>query len=594
MYTAPIVRLCASFCLLLCCLCACSRPAAALTPTAFSYTGQLLVGGSPVSGSYDLQFQLYTVTSGGTQVGPTVTLTSVPVADGIFYAELNFGTGVYTGQALYLQTSYRLHGGSAYITQSPRKLVPTAGYVDYAPLAGYAFNSATTSRLQSVPISATAPTTGQALTFDGSKWSPATPSGGFSLPYSGSASSSSTAFAVVNSGGDGIKSTSTGNDGTGVTGIANSGANANGVYGASSNGFGVVGNGGVTGVTGTNLKTGDSGSLGSTISHNSAIVDVGVSGSDVLAPTHFGFGVYGNSVNYIGVGGKSTGDNNASGTDAVGVEGDSSASGDDQNGNGIGVLGASGSGNGVYGFSNSSNGVYGFSNSGTGIFANNHGAGLANPTLLVNNGSSAGIGIYAATNSNDATMVLSNAGSGDLIKAFNGGNVNFEVTAGGDVTIAGTLTAATKHFRIDDPLDPAGKYLVHASIESNEMKDIYDGNITLSSHGTAWVQMPHWFQALNKDFRYQLTAVDAPGPNLYIAHKVIGNKFEIAGGKPGAEVSWMVTGVREDAFAKAHPMQVEEVKPVGERGLYLDPIAQGKPVSMGIGYAQQQKMQAKN
>ena len=81
--------------------------------------------------------------------------------------------------------------------------------------------------------------------------------------------------------------------------------------------------------------------------------------------------------------------------------------------------------------------------------------------------------------------------------------------------------------------------------------------------------LPDYFQALNNDFRYQLTAIGAPGPNLYIAEEIFGNHFKIAGGKPRAKVSWQVTGVREDAYAKAHRIKVEEEKPAGEKGHYL-------------------------
>jgi len=72
------------------------------------------------------------------------------------------------------------------------------------------------------------------------------------------------------------------------------------------------------------------------------------------------------------------------------------------------------------------------------------------------------------------------------------------------------------------------------------------------------VNLPDYFQALNSDFRYQLTAIGAPGPNLYVAEEISGNHFRIAGGKPGAKVSVQVTGVRQDAYAKAHPITVEE------------------------------------
>ena len=130
----------------------------------------------------------------------------------------------------------------------------------------------------------------------------------------------------------------------------------------------------------------------------------------------------------------------------------------------------------------------------------------------------------------------------------------------GDVNVLGTLTAATKNFRIDHPLDPAHKFLQHAAVESSEMKNIYDGTATLDAQGRATVQLPAWFEAENGSFRYQLTLVGAPSPDLYIAQKMRENRFGIAGGTPGVEISWMVTGVRHDAYALAHPLVVEPAK----------------------------------
>jgi len=138
----------------------------------------------------------------------------------------------------------------------------------------------------------------------------------------------------------------------------------------------------------------------------------------------------------------------------------------------------------------------------------------------------------------------------------------------GDVEVTGTLTAGTKHFRIDDPLDPANKYLVHAAVESSEMKNIYDGTVVLDAHGTATIALPAWFEAENSDFRYQLTAIGAPSPGLFISRKIAGNRFSIAGGAPGVEVSWQVTGVRSDPFARAHPLVVEQAKNARERAAY--------------------------
>jgi hypothetical protein len=155
----------------------------------------------------------------------------------------------------------------------------------------------------------------------------------------------------------------------------------------------------------------------------------------------------------------------------------------------------------------------------------------------------------------------------------------------GDVQVNGTLTATSKSFKIDHPLDPANKYLYHVSVESPDMKDMYDGVVFLDEAGEAWVELPDWFEALNRDFRYQLTPIGGPGPDLFIADEISNNRFRIAGGRPGMKVSWQVTGIRQDPWANAHRTRVEEEKPEKERGYYIHPEVWGQPSSREIGWA---------
>jgi hypothetical protein len=149
---------------------------------------------------------------------------------------------------------------------------------------------------------------------------------------------------------------------------------------------------------------------------------------------------------------------------------------------------------------------------------------------------------------------------------------------------ATTATANVKAFKIDHPLDPANKYLYHSSVESADMMNIYNGNVELDGGGKAWVQMPDWFDALNADFRYQLTAIGAPGPNLYISEKMSGGRFQIAGGEPGMEVSWQVTGIRHDPVAEAHRIEVEQDKSAEEVGKYLTPEVYGFSATQAVDY----------
>lgn len=186
-------------------------------------------------------------------------------------------------------------------------------------------------------------------------------------------------------------------------------------------------------------------------------------------------------------------------------------------------------------------------------------------------------GLHTTTSSpmtSDAGIYATNTGSGWA--GYFSGNVN----------VTGTLSKGGGAFKIDHPLDPEHQYLYHSFVESPDMKNIYDGVVVLDGTGEAWVEMPAWFEALNQDFRYQLTAMGAPGPNLFIAQEVAGNRFKIAGGASGMKVSWQVTGTRHDKFAEAHRIPVEEPKPAAEQGKYLHPEAWGLPTTTGVTYGQ--------
>ncbi len=154
----------------------------------------------------------------------------------------------------------------------------------------------------------------------------------------------------------------------------------------------------------------------------------------------------------------------------------------------------------------------------------------------------------------------------------------------GNVAVTGTLSKGGGSFKIDHPLDPTNKFLYHSFVESPDMMNVYNGNVVLDGSGAATVALPDYFQALNKDYRYQLTPIGAPGPGLYVAQKVANGVFTIAGGTPGAEVSWQVTGIRQDAFANENRIPNTVDKKGVEVGKYLHPSAFGLDRSMGIDY----------
>jgi hypothetical protein len=152
------------------------------------------------------------------------------------------------------------------------------------------------------------------------------------------------------------------------------------------------------------------------------------------------------------------------------------------------------------------------------------------------------------------------------------------------VDIYGALNVYSpdQHFKIDHPLDPQNKYLTHSAVESSERKNVYDGVMQLDADGTASVDLPEWFEALNGEFRYQLTAVGGAAPNLHVAEEISENRFRIAGGEGGMTVCWQVTGTRKDAASAANPFKVEEEKPQEERGRYLQPSLYGAPEEQSV------------
>jgi trimeric autotransporter adhesin len=197
-----------------------------------------------------------------------------------------------------------------------------------------------------------------------------------------------------------------------------------------------------------------------------------------------------------------------------------------------------------------------------------HGVASGADSAGVRGDSDSGHGVMARTTSNEVGAAALYAVSASAAPAG-----RFD----GDVNISGTLTKGGGSFRIDHPLDPANKYLSHSFVESPDMMNVYNGNVVLDDRGEARVTLPDWFEALNRNFRYQLTAIGAPGPNLHVASKISGNSFKIAGGTAGGEVSWQVTGVRQDAWANAHRIAVEQDKPTTERGFSVHPKEPGQP-----------------
>jgi hypothetical protein len=391
-------------------------------------------------------------------------------------------------------------------------------------------------------------------------------------------------------------------DGVGVLGVTNRfdaigaagiafGPRSLGVLGQADSGLGVRGVGTVGGTEG--VASGGPGASGFTTSDASP----GVYG--------FGPGAKGSGVRGEGVAGPGVDAHSSAGPgvralsdQAHGVFAEAKAE------NAAGVLGVNDDpgGFGVDGFSQSGTAVRGFTNSGTAMYAaamtgralDASNVSLDEPAIsalnpagtAVSAGSFGGSGVFAFGETGVLGVGIAGpdaldpaVGSGVTGMSFiaagvcgttlNGtgvlgiGHAKLGAWAGvfrGNVFVEGVLFKLASLFSIDHPLDPERKVLNHASVEAPEYKTFYDGVVTLDARGRARVRLPRWFEALNGEFRYQLTPLGSAAPDLHVAEEVKEGSFLIAGGAPRQKVCWQLTGVRRDAWATENPLVVEQTK----------------------------------
>jgi len=485
--------------------------------TAFTYQGRLEAGGTAASGSYDFRFRLAADALGNSYVGSPVLRDAVSISDGLFAVTLDFGD-VFGGADYWLQIEARTNSAPGYVLLNPLQRFSATPYAMRAADAG---------RLE-----------GQDLAFVRNA----------DNLDAGTVADARIPAAITRDAE--VMGIVLGQDGAG------SGLDADTLDGLHSSAFvqstgpsGISGNSSlyaILTVTQSGSQNGILATTASTSAGKAAVVGrAGATGpllnsvAGVFGTSSTGRGVVGSSTTTNGVLGYSTGAAGVRGESANqnGVEGRSFAS----SGAGIGVRGENQSSNGGAGVRGDSTfvGVWGESSGRWGLYGRS-------------TGTSDSYGVYATVT----------GGTGNYAGYFNGA-----------VHVTGTLSKGGGSFKIDHPLDPENKFLSHSFVESPDMMNVYNGNVTLDAAGESAVELPPYFEALNHDFRYQLTPVGGPGPNLHISEPVRHNTFKIAGGTPHLQVSWQVTGIRQDAFANANRIVVEELKPADERGTYLHPEA---------------------
>ena len=564
----------------------------------FTYQGSLKNNGSPANGQFDFQFKLYDALSGGTQVGNTLTVSNQAVTDGLFTVLLDFGASAFGGQARWLEIAVRQAGGGTYTTLAPRQ-----------PLSAVPYAQSLATGSSGAVITATLP--GPALIVTNTN----------TIGLQGTGGTGS--YGVRGYGGIGVY---------GITTVA-SGV---GVRGDSQNGYGLHGTSGGSGI---GVRGEGSSQHGGLFTNNST---TGYAALQGIASGTPGYGVYGEG-NSIGVWGSTTNGTGVRGatTGGYGVHGYSVAGGtgvrgESPGGNGVYGLSTSGTSSGVYGENTATGGrglwgvantgsqaqgVRGESTTGVGVYGSSGSATNYGVYGITAAGNQGGAGVYGGATGtggigieghggpgNEGTGVFGGGYYGVFAQGTNTGIVAWGGTSnagffGGDVyvtqdgTVAGDLyvlgsccAAAAGTFQIDHPLDPQNKYLVQSAVQSADMVSIYSGNATTDAKGEAVVTLPSYVEALNKDFRYQVTIVGEQFAQARISSKIKDSRFTIKTDKPKIEVSWQVTGVRQDPYAKAHPIQAEIDKPADEQGLYRHPVEYGQPESKGTEYAKIEQM----
>lgn len=536
-------------------------------------------GAKPASGNYDFRFRLAADALGNSLVGSPFLTNGIVVTNELFLTAVDFGVRVFNGSNYWLEVDVRTNGGSGYQALSPLQAFQPTPYAVYAGQAGSAVTAANVVtytagaglQLVGTQFKANFGSSGVSSlvsrddhTHFGDTWTATTPGAGLSIYNQDVGSAYSSAFYGVN----------TSTYGYGVYGRQGTGS------GYDNRPAGIAGDGdGWYGVSAISRS-------------KNAIIADSYNNTAIFAWSHGtngGYGLYGTSDSshgivgnssptsgsYYGVGGT------AASTSGRGVNGYASAN----SGTTYGVFGetASSAGYGVYGVadvgSGTTYGVYGqvYSPSGVAVYGINTGSGIG----IQGEGQSGVYGLSTVTGGNGVIGECNNGSSayGVWGKSTSGyaGYFSGLVTVNGNLQVDGTFSKAAGSFKIDDPIDPTNKFLYHSFVESPDMKNIYDGLARLDAQGEATIQLPAWFGALNQDFRYQLTAIGAPGPQLYIAQEVQDNQFKIAGGTPGGKVSWQVTGIRHDPYANAHRIPVEQDKPAAERGTYLHGAEYGFP-----------------
>jgi len=354
----------------------------------------------------------------------------------------------------------------------------------------------------------------------------------------------------INQNGDGIGLISTSNGNTGVYGETHA-FSAAGIYGFNTYGESVVG------INPKGFKgSGDDPGSGAVVGRNDSS-GYGVRGFS----TKSGIGVIGQAgvLGGTGIAGKFININAANATDVLVVSNIQGADGD---------------------------AIVATQRSTTGIAIRGVSTGISSVAVQGEVANGSATGVKGLSTGNNGTGVIGEANTGTSAYGIWGKSTSgYAGYFSGNVHVTGTLSKAAGTFKIDHPQDPANKYLIHSFVESPDMMNIYNGNVTTDKNGKAVIKLPGYFEAENIDFKYQLTIIDEKQfAQARISKQIHNNEFVIMTDKPEIKVSWMVTGVRNDAYAKKHRVIPEIEKTTEEKGKFLNAEENDQPAELGMDY----------
>ena len=111
---------------------------------------------------------------------------------------------------------------------------------------------------------------------------------------------------------------------------------------------------------------------------------------------------------------------------------------------------------------------------------------------------------------------------------------------------------------------------------------MYRGIVELDANGRGSINLPDYFDDINRNVTYQLTSIGSP-QQPYVFEEINNNQFKV-GGAPNTKVSWLVIAERNDPYLQKYPekREVEFSKEERNKGKYLMPDLYDQPESKSI------------